>query len=328
MQSQKTRIIFCHYGDSPYLYFTLRCARLSNPQSRIILLGDAANKKIATSAGVEHFYFDDFNNSGEILEFERVYHHVAGQKHGRKFWTKFVFKRWFFVHEFIKKQRINSFWHFDSDNMILTDLNKQEYKFVNYDCTEMCNGICMNGFISSFNVVDGYVKKINQLFLDEDYLKHQGKDFIKHPNYAFTEMRAYKTYKEQEHINSIRLNSIISYETFDERLCQAQGYETYANPLNNRYYKKLYLDKNGFLFCYHLSSKNYIKMNSLDLSWVPNNLFRKLKVAIKSTSGKDSLSDERNDFMLLDIHSFSFKERFMETINKVQNKLRTMFKSH
>lgn len=273
MNNSRNPIIFCHYGDSTYLVHTLTQVKSTNPENRVILLGDKKNKAIAESTGAEHYFFKDYNNSAEILNFEKVYQHVAGKNHGKKYWTKFVFKRWFHIHEFIKKENINSFWHFDSDNMILSNLNNQENKFRHYDCTEQCNGICMNGFISSFKVVDGYVKKINELFENDVYLNKQREDFIKNPHHAFTEMRAYKTFKEQENIKSIRLNSIINSESFDDCICQCHGFEMCEYPLNGRYLKKIYIDTAGDFYCYHIKSSKYIKMNSLNLSWVPNGLF-------------------------------------------------------
>jgi len=287
MPSPRTIIIFCHYGNSGYLYYTLKQVRLTNPRARVVLLGDEANRKIALKAGAEHYRFEDFGDTDEGQEFENVYQHVAGEEHGKEFWTKFVFRRWFYVHGFLKQQGIRKFWHFDSDNMILVDLEKQENKFRDYDCTEQCGGMCMNGFISSFEVVDGYVKKINELFKDEAYLDKQRQDFIEYPKYAFTEMRAYATYKEQENVKSIQLSAIIDNECFDDCICQEDGFLRYARPVKKRLLKKLFLDAEGHFNCYHSESKTYIKMNSLNLSWVPDDLFLYI---LKYTSGDFSIA--------------------------------------
>ena len=158
--------------------------------------------------------------------------------------------------------------------MILTNLEDQEYKFKNFDCTEQCDGICMNGYIASFEVVDGYVNKINDLFEDEEYLNEQKIDFLENPDFAFTEMRAYKAYKEQEKIKSIRLNKIINKESFDDCICQDHGYDVYIVPLGGRYLKKVYIDIEGNFYCYHIASSTFVKMNSLNLSWVPTNIFK------------------------------------------------------
>ncbi|NEW78267.1 MAG: hypothetical protein GZ086_02340 [Gelidibacter sp.] len=323
----KKCILFCHYGNSSYLNYILKQVKLTNPESRVILLGDENNNRIARKTGVEHYYFKDYDNSDEILNFEKVYHHVAGVKHKKEFWTKFVFKRWFYIHNFIKKNNINSFWHFDSDNMILSNLDKQESKFKDFDCTEQCNGICMNGYITSFQVVDGYVNKINNLFIDKDYLNEQKLDFERNPDYAFTEMRAYKAYKEQENIKSIRLNKIIDNESFDDCICQEHGYEMYNTPLGGRYLKKIYFDNYGNFYCYHISSSKYIKMNSLNLSWVPTSLFKLIFRKFKKNYRKPSpLIIE--EYLLLDVfQTKSLKLKVLRLIPKpIKNYIKNIIK--
>lgn len=274
MNKTNKPVIFCHFGNSPYLEYTLRQVKLTNPDNWVILLGDVENREIAESIGVDHENFSELDHGEEIKEFDRVYKHIAGKNHGKKFWTKFVFKRWFYVHRFLVRNKIEAFWHFDSDNMILSDLNQQEHKLTNYDCTEQCEGKCMNGYISSFKVVDGYVKKINQLFQNQEYLNLQLDDFRKNPNFAFTEMRAFQTYRDQENIKTVRLNAIIDGESFDDCICFNDGYETYNYLIAGQKLKKLFVDTNYEIYCRHIETSEFIKMNSLNLSWVPVDLFK------------------------------------------------------
>jgi hypothetical protein len=298
-------ILFCHYGNSDYLRYTLRAARLFNPEKRIVLLGDRSNLRTAKQEHVEHRLFERYAGSEQIKIFNAVYRHVAGSQHGKKHWTNFVFKRWFYIHAFVKAERIGPFWHFDSDNLLISALEGHENKFSDYDCTEQCNGGCMNGLITSFRVVDGYVKKINALFQDEHYLETQEKDFINNPRYAFTEMRAYKTYKEQEHINGIRLNTIINEEIFDDCICQNDGMETYELPLNGKVLKKLYYSSLGHIYCKCKRTSQYIRMNSINMSWVPTYLYRKILDKSKmSANYKDPVPPVTSqDLQVLDIYT-------------------------
>ncbi|AWG21452.1 hypothetical protein FFWV33_07850 [Flavobacterium faecale] len=313
-------ILFCHYGYSEYLIYTLKQVKLTNPDCRIILLGDKDNRKIAIKANVEHFFFKDYEKSDELLEFEKIYHHVAGVKHNKEFWTKFVFKRWFYIHNFIKENSIDSFWHFDSDNMILANLEFQECKFKEFDCTEQCSGICLNGYVSSFNIVDGYVKKINYLFGDKDYLNKQRIDFVSNPDFAFTEMRAYIAFKEQEGIKSIRLNKIIDNESFDDCICHAQGYDVYDRQLGGRLLKKIYVDNFGNFYCFHIKSSNYIKMNSLNLSWVPTRLFKLVFQESNKIHKKESTLNFK-EYKLLDIfQTKSFRSRVLKFTPEIVKK--------
>ena len=98
-------IIFIHYGVQDYMSYTLKAARLSNPNKRIILLGDESNIKIAHEYGVEHVLLEKYRQSDTIKEFEKVFQFIAGENHmngegffkerGADYWTKFNFIKWF-----------------------------------------------------------------------------------------------------------------------------------------------------------------------------------------------------------------------------------------
>jgi hypothetical protein len=319
--NEQSPIIFCHYGNSAYLQYSFQSARLFNPDKRIILLGDESNKKVALKNNIEHVNFSECINTEEWEKFSRVYKHIAGAKHGRESWTRFVFERWFHIHAFLKKENINSFWHFDSDTLILTDLAQQEPKYQNYDCTEQCNYVCMGGFISSFNTVDGYVKKINELFQNEDYLNELRKQFLIHPGYAFTEMRAYETYRQQSGIKSIRLHTIINNETFDDCLCNGQAMETYAEKIYGHTIKKLYYSQDGIFYCRQLPDNAIIKMNSLNMSWLPDYIYFRVlkKIKNKKAPAKGS-SSSFEELKTLNMKP-SLKNVLVNSVEKILKKI-------
>ncbi|WOO41433.1 hypothetical protein [Rubellicoccus peritrichatus] len=189
----------------------------------------------------------------------------------RRDWIDFVFRRWFIVHNFCRSQKINSFWHFDSDNMVLSDLSTHEVKFKDFDCTEQCGGSCMNGFISNLNVVTGYISKINEIFQRTEYLDNLQKEFDEeHPTYAFTEMRAYRIYKSESKIKTTRLASIIDNSSFDDCICSADDMETEKLP-SGTVIKKVHLSNSGFFW--KTQTGDYVKANSINLSWVPAYFF-------------------------------------------------------
>lgn len=252
-------IIFIHYGDSDYLRYTLKSARIFNPKTRIILLGDNLNQHYI-NLNIEHFFFDKYSNSSEILLFKKVYKFIAGNKHGKTEWTQFVFQRWFHIYEFIKSEKIEQFWTFDSDNLIFTDLQKYVSLLSDYDCTEQCNGSCVNGYVSSPKIVKGYIDTINNLFVDSNYLEKQIQEFVDYPDYAFTEMRAYYEYRKTNNLNSIRLQNISKDETFDECFCQEHGMEF----VNGK--KKLYF-KEGIFYQINKLDQKPVKVNTINMSW-------------------------------------------------------------
>ncbi len=322
-------LIFCHYGDSDYLLFVLKQARISNPKTRVVLLGDESNEGIAIEAGVEHRLFESYGNTPEIKIFNEVYQHVAGKNHGRKHWTNFVFKRWFYIYSFLKEQGVNEFWHFDSDNMILDDLNTHNYKFNSYECTEQCESFCMNGYVSGINVVKGYLNTVNLLFQDQKYITEQKENLIDHPTFAFTEMRAYTAYRDQESIKSIRLNTIIDGETFDDCICFKDGFTQYSCPINYRRLKKIYFNDEGIIYFKRVDSGQYIKVITLNLSWVPIEIFKSI-TNISSGKWNNSIKYVTNRDGLYELDLSNISQRNSHIVNllksilpeQVRNKLR------
>ncbi len=294
-------IIFIHKGDSDYLTYTLRCAKLFNPHSEIILLGDEANEHFK-SHGIKHYYYSEYEGEESRL-FDSIFKYIAGTDHpGKPWWVHFVFKRWFHVYFFIKKHNISRFWIFDSDTLILSDLSKQAIKFIDFDCTEQCNGSCMNGLIGNSGIVKGYIDTINKLFQDEEFLLKQQKEFETKKTYAFTEMRAYVFFRNNSGIKTIRLNSIIDGETFDDCICQQHDMEMEGGV------KKLYF-KNNSVYLKHIPDQKLIKANSLNMSWVPVSFIKQVYDIVSEKKPLSSQQSSKNEFSRKDsdlpVHFFT-----------------------
>jgi hypothetical protein len=262
-------IIFCHYGNSNYLEYTLKAAKINNPKKEIYLLGDISNLSIANKIGISHILFNKYDKTETILDFNKKFRFIAGNSHGRSEWTKFVFLRWFYINEFILQNGIDSFWHFDSDNIIAVDLSVKEIFFKKYDNTEQCGGICLNGFISSSSITQLYIKHILDLFSDEEYLGIQKKKCLNNENFAFTEMAAYNSFKKLHKLNSIRLNNLEYDDTFDDCIAMSDGMEQTIEKFNNYHIKEIYFNKKNELFFRMINSDRFIKVNSINHSWMP-----------------------------------------------------------
>jgi hypothetical protein len=272
---QRSPIIFIHYGNSPYLEYSLTIAKNKNPYTRVILLGDDSNKAIALQAGAEHFYFENYFKEEEAEIFTKVYKFIAGEQKRKSFWTNFVFKRWFCIYNFLKENEIETFWTFDSDTLILTELSALESNFTGIDTTTQCNGICMNGFVTNIRTVKGYVDKINELFQRKDFLKEQELSFRDHPDWAFTEMRAFATYEQESGIRTQRSNKIIGGAMFDENICQIDDFEYSFHKGANRDVKHLFFE-NGNIYEKKVVNDELIRLNAINMSWVPLTLIEKV----------------------------------------------------
>lgn len=274
---QKIPILFIHYGDTPYLKYTLDSAKHFNGDKEVFLLGDDQNKKYEKKLGIKHIPFASYNHTESVGWLNKNFKYVAGAnrqtEQDRRF-ELFCFKRWFYLYEFMKEHNLERCWYFDSDTLILSDLNKEEGKFDGYDITEQSNGSNMKGIIK-FQQIKNFIKTINELFLDENYLKKQSVEFKNEPNYAFCDMRAYQVFKETYTPKTIALKTIINGETHDENICQEDGLETEYDNYIKRTIKKLYFKKNNV---YEKSKKTgeFIKLISINMSWVPTSFIEKV----------------------------------------------------
>ncbi|MFN4815892.1 MAG: hypothetical protein ACK5K8_11025 [Pseudanabaena sp.] len=265
-------IIFTHYGHSAYLSKTLRCAKLTNQNTKVILIGDDNNLELATSNHVEHHHFNSLVESDLRTEFYRVFKPIKGTFHplirnGRN-WLMYVFERWFYVYELAQKMQLESFWHFDSDTIILKDLSKFSEYFSDYDSTEQCNGNGLNGFVKTC-ILKQYLIVINQLFLDDDFLKKQQEEFdIINPEYAFTEMRAWVNAKQKLSFNTYHLGKVLKGKTWDDSIVQGEdiGYQM-SRLKSGQVMKNIYWE-NGF-YCYNKHLQQSVEFVTLNLSHSP-----------------------------------------------------------
>ncbi len=281
----------------------LETAKRTNPDKRIFLLGDEKNRWLGKAKGVEHVLYRDFNYGEQIKRFDASFRHIQGPGHhhikGGEDWLRFVFKRWFFIRNFLASEHFESFWHFDSDTMIVDALAKHESKFSSYECTEQCNGRCVNGYISGLPFVDRYLDKINRIFEDEPFLKAQQQEINEQrPGWAFTEMSAYEWFKIDEPVNSVPLSTVINGSTFDDCICQEHEMEM-ERLFNGREIKRIFCSEEGAFFCRNSKTGEVVRMNSLNFSWVPVVLFDVLLAHLKKARDSSEKVDRHCDVDLM-----------------------------
>lgn len=277
-------LIFTHYGYSSYLDYTLACLRKTNPDARLVLLGDEDNADVARRNDWEHRLL--FEAPGDLqARFGRVFRHVQGVKHdpirnGRD-WLRYVFERWFFIEGFVRQESIDRFWHFDSDTMVLQDLGPHGDALDGIDFSVQCNGTCLNGIMNSV-VVAEFCDHICKLFEDAEFLASQQREFDSvHPEYAFTEMRAFDNYKTRTSRPWLHLLEYRSDKVFDDCICQEQGFQMTTLPSGERV--KQIFSGNGKV--YGVRGGREVEFISLNLSWVPDYVFR---WALNALDGRSS----------------------------------------
>ena len=105
-------IILIHRGDSFYLAHTIAQARSSNPESRLILLGDSSN---SFYLGVEHHRYEDY--FAEARKFANLFTYEYFPTYQYP-WILFCHQKYFALRDFVRAQKIDKFLLIDSDVMI------------------------------------------------------------------------------------------------------------------------------------------------------------------------------------------------------------------
>ena len=275
-------LIFIHYGPARYLRWTLEAARRTNPEKRIILLGDQSNRHFVQGVA-EFFFFEEFATGKPLQEFERVFQVIQGEHHrytkegGVEKWLQFVFRRWFLINEFLKKEQIDSFWTFDSDTLLLESLDNVENRFRHVEATTQCRGKCLNAWVGSQSLVERYVCCINELFNDSIYLEKQKKRLLYDVTLSFNEMDAFEEFCHRKKIKTCRAAQPLEGEAFDDALAMGDGYEfVFQKGIVRNYMKRLWVSPQGKIYIKRADDQQMIRLLSCNMSWMPDFFWKRL----------------------------------------------------
>jgi len=319
---QNTPIIFCHYGFSKYLEYVFECVRISNPNKTIILLGDASNKEVATKYGLSHFNLSDYDFGEDIKTFDRVYQLVTTKsfdsyKHGED-WNKFVFRKWIILNNFLLKHKIERFWHFDSDNMIFSDLTRFEEKYKDLDASEQCFGHCIKGIFNNQKIIERYVKKTNEIFMRNNFIEDCK---IKMANTdepaCFSEMSTYIIMKSEEKISTLRFSEVRDGGFFDDLMCRSQGMKMEKLPLGEDT-KVVFMNPDGRFFCQE-ENGNFAEAHALNLSWMPIYIYNAMLKHFKKNHKKPKCAPNINAKTLAQV-SVPLKQKLKQFRKKFRKK--------
>ena len=297
----KAPLIFIHYGPARYLRWTLLAARRTNPEKRIILLGDESNRRFACGVA-EFFLFENYATGAALAEFERVFQVIQGERHrfhkagGIEAWLKFVFRRWFLIYEFLKSEEINAFWTFDSDTLLLAPLVPREKFFSTFEATTQCRGMCLNGWIGSRHLVERYLTCINDLFNDDSYLQRQRDRLKKDVGLAFNEMDAFCEFCKRASVKTCRASQVIEGAVFDDALAFIEDYEPAPQKILGRTpIKRLWISSSGELYIRQASDQVFVRLLSCNMSWMPDFFWKRL---FKATTPRKNLFAEDHSLVV------------------------------
>lgn len=122
-------VVVVHLGLQPYVELCLERAARSNPRGGVVLLGDASNAGIGIG---EHHRLEDPSLQDDIAEFREVYQHSSTK--GEKF-ERLCIERWFFVRNFMRRQRLDRCLVIDTDVLLFCDVAEEAARFRNAGMT-------------------------------------------------------------------------------------------------------------------------------------------------------------------------------------------------
>ena len=231
----------------------------------------------------------------EFLAYFRV---IKGRLHvspkGDRNWIQYVLERWFIVTAFAKREGITSFWHFDSDVMIVTALDpfEQILSSEGIGYTKQCSGACLNGFIST-SVAEQFCRYIIAFFRDEGRLaEYQARFDRDRPTFALTEMETFWHFDEQCGYRGCHLESHFPGWWFDDVLCEDDGCDVVRMGVFGPAIKNVKFDGRHFTVG---RNGQRIKLAALNCSWLPINVFdwiltrTQIAVSGRSYGHEDSL---------------------------------------
>lgn len=160
---QPPPIIIIHRGDSPYLAYTIAQAKASNPESRVILLGDRSN---AFYLGVEHYNYQDYFAGAE--DFGRLFQHEHFPSYQYS-WILFCHQKYFVLRDLCKKEQIQRLLLIDSDVMVYEEIGRY-FDYYSKSSMTLSNsgaGLCAQAAFSIINkseILDEVCKTYVEMF--------------------------------------------------------------------------------------------------------------------------------------------------------------------
>lgn len=225
-------IFFFHFGNAPYLKYTLLQAKKWNPKANIYLLSDQGQNELGFVNTVDIY---DFMN--EIQTFNNVYKHMNTNSAQFEF---ACFVRWFILNSFIKKKKIKNLFYCDSDVMLFSDMQKEKENFENCRMTLVHNYAACTTFINDVSILDEFCNFCMRTYTDKDFYFDTIKshyDNLKKKGMpgGVCDMTLWKVFRSSivenpgdiEDTSSIRgeiVNDNLS--TFDHIIGSSDGYET------------------------------------------------------------------------------------------------------
>jgi len=212
-------ICFVHTGDSWYLWYTLRQARLTNPTAPIYLIGDRHLPQydgFATYVPIAAYM-------AEANAFAGIYRHLSTNSHA---YELFCFQRWFVLKAFAAERLRGPFVTLDSDVMVYADLGLEQARFADYDLTVTKGKNPQNMFVAGHVALERFCSFVCALYaegaaeLERRYQAYRDE----HSEGGICDMTAFDDYRQAFPTRVADAATIHAGSCFDNNVRRADGF--------------------------------------------------------------------------------------------------------
>lgn len=214
-------IVFVHCGSGEHLHLATRQAKLHNPDSPIVLLGDHSNRTLKFVD--QHYCAADFFD-GAARFAERYVHHSRN----RVDWERFCFERWFILNEWMGKQDCESAWTFDSDVLVYSDLDEVAAELAG-DALAYCTVSGHAMLVAARTGLDAFCRFCESMYEPTEQKRQRLADYaeaqLKRDGQGVSDMTALAWFRHESGLRIGDLSCPINGRFFDDNLCLSQGYD-------------------------------------------------------------------------------------------------------
>lgn len=301
-------VIFCHFGNSPYLDLTLKQAySVSTVDSRpVYLLGDCSTRSFQ-KIGIYHVLFADYIECELYLRFDKCFALIGGSEFLNSVnkqktaasgvnvcWTRFNFIKWIALYNFLCRHSINSCWFFDSDILLLKRLAPLEnsVKTESVDWTYWNHLHQQQGWVGLRALLKEFIEFYLSVFEDKSYLRHlEETTFKDNPRWGFTLMRAWDLFHRNSnsyksvHLSSIGSTSPIVFAVNPSR-SQFENLSVSSTNWISGTVVELFSNRQGSLYVYNLDHDYFSPVHMLDTSWMDSELYSLVRRLLRPRGAK------------------------------------------
>ena len=254
-------IAIIHTGYSKALYYSIRQARKTNPDAKILLIGDKERKNLSKYST---FVDIDSLHSSDIDLLEKVYVHLGKSS---KAFELFCIRRWFILRNLMITHNIDRCLHIDSDVMLFCNVETTFESLSKYDVA-LTSSLAITMNINNIEVLKGFCNYVIETYTNEERLNRLKNMYYsgRHKKGQLGSMSDMDLSRDFFSSNSFSLFDICNLyneSIFDSAIIS--GHPSFKMKRKMKYEMKEIFFEDNIPYCMYLQDNEYrkLKLNSM-----------------------------------------------------------------